>query len=137
MKRKLFISGALGLGWLCMAYSTDHGIAVTPVKGEKKLNRIVLSQQFEFPGKVVNDSADPQQEDLNHAFEAGYYSSNGIKLNPRAIQFVQDYMEKNGEDLRKMKGWAKPYFNMIDGVLRKYGLPAELKYLAVIESELK
>jgi membrane-bound lytic murein transglycosylase D len=137
MKRKLFISGALGLGWLCMAYSTDHGIAITPVKGAQKMNRIVLSQQFEFPGKVVNDSADPQQEDLTHAFEAGYYSSNGIKLNPRAIQFVQDYMEKNGEDLRKMKGWAKPYFNMIDGVLRKYGLPAELKYLAVIESELK
>jgi membrane-bound lytic murein transglycosylase D len=137
MKRKLFISGVLGLGWLCMAYSTDHGIAINPTSGAKKLNRIVLSQQFEFPGKVVNDSADPQQEDLTHALELGYYASNGIRLNPRAIQFVQDYMEKNGEDLRKMKSWAKPYFNMIDGVLKKYGLPSELKYLAVIESELK
>jgi membrane-bound lytic murein transglycosylase D len=136
MKRKLFIlSGILGLGWLCMAYSTDHGIAINP--SGKKLNRIVLSQQFEFPGKVVNDSADPQEEDITHAFELGYNTANGIRLNPRAIQFVQDYMEKNGEDLRKMKGWAKPYFNMIDGVLKKYGLPAELKYLAVIESELK
>jgi membrane-bound lytic murein transglycosylase D len=137
MKRKLFISGILGLGWLCMAYSTDHGIAITPVKGSKKLNRIVLSQQFEFPGKVVNDSADPQDDDLTHAFELGYNSANGIRLNPRAIQFVQDYMEKNGEDLRKMKSWAKPYFTMIEGILAKYGLPSELKYLAVIESELK
>lgn len=136
MKRKLFIlSGILGLGWLCMAYGTDQGIAINP--SGKKLNKIVLSQQFEFPGKVVNDSADPQEEDITLAFELGYNASNGIRLNPRAIQFVQDYMERNGEDLRKMKGWAKPYFNMMDGVLKKYGLPAELKYLAVIESELK
>jgi membrane-bound lytic murein transglycosylase D len=137
MKRKLFISGILGLGWLCMAYSTDHGIAKTPVKSEKKPNRFVLSQQFEFPGKVFNDSADPQEEDITHAFELGYNASNGIRLNPRAIQFVQDYMEKNGEDLRKMKGWATPYFKTIDNILSKYGLPSELKYLAVIESELK
>jgi membrane-bound lytic murein transglycosylase D len=137
MKRKLFITSLLGLGWLCMAYSTDHGIAINPDSKEKKLTTIVLSQQFEFPGKVVNDSADPQNEDLAHSLELGYNSSNGIRLNPRAIQFVQDYMEKNGDDLRKMKSWAGPYFNVIDGILRKYGLPAELKYLAVIESELK
>ncbi|MBO9199050.1 MULTISPECIES: lytic transglycosylase domain-containing protein [Niastella] len=137
MKRKLFISGILGLGWLCMAYSTDHGIAINPASGGKKLNRVVLSQQFEFPGKVVTDSADPQEEDLTHAFELGYNSANGIRLNPRAIQFVQDYMVKNGDDLRKMKGWAKPYFTVIDGILQKYGLPSELKYLCVIESELK
>ncbi len=137
MKRKLFISGILGLGVLCMAYSTDHGIAINPTPGGKKLKKIVLSQQFEFPGKVVNDSADPQEEDITQAFEVGYNAANGIRLNPRAIQFVQDYMERNGEDLRKMKGWAKPYFNMIDGVFKKYGLPEELKYLAVIESELK
>jgi membrane-bound lytic murein transglycosylase D len=137
MKRKLFIASSLGLGWLCMAYSTDHGIAVNPDSRVKKLNTIVLSQQFEFPGRVANDSADPQEEDLTQAFELGYNASNGIRLNPRAIQFVQDYMERNGEDLRKMKSWARPYFNMIDGVLKKYGLPSELKYLAVIESELK
>jgi len=137
MKRKLFISGILGLGWLCMAYSNDNGIALTPVTGGKKLNKVVLSQEFEFPGKIANDSADPREDELTHAFELGYNSANGIRLNPRAIQFVQDYMEKNGDDLRKMKSWAKPYFNVIDGILQQYGLPAELKYLCVIESELK
>ncbi|OQP47152.1 hypothetical protein A4H97_06490 [Niastella yeongjuensis] len=137
MKRKLFISGILGLGWLCMAYSNDNGIAKTPANGGKKLNTVVLSQQFEYPGKIATDSADPKEEDLNTAFTLGYNSANGIRLNPRAISFVQDYMEKNGEDLRKMKSWAKPYFNMIDGILKKYGLPSELKYLCVIESELK
>ncbi|HEX6181678.1 MAG TPA: lytic transglycosylase domain-containing protein [Chitinophagaceae bacterium] len=64
-------------------------------------------------------------------------SSNGTKLNSRAVSFVQDYMEKNSNKLEKMKSWGRPYFNMIDGILIKHGLPKELKYLAVIESELK
>jgi len=61
----------------------------------------------------------------------------GAKLNPRALSFVQDYMETNSKHLQNMKSWGKPYFNVIDGILTKYGLPCELKYLAVIESELK
>jgi membrane-bound lytic murein transglycosylase D len=36
-----------------------------------------------------------------------------------------------------MKGWALPYFNMMDGILVAHGLPNELKYLAVIESDLQ
>ena len=36
-----------------------------------------------------------------------------------------------------MKSWGRPYFNLIDGILNQYGLPSELKYLAVIESNLK
>lgn len=138
MKRKLLFTSIVCLGLLCMAYSTDHGIAVNnTVSFHKKKHTVVLSQRFELPAKVANDSADPQEEDLAIALEMGYSEANGIRLNPRAIQFVQDYMDKNGEDLRGMRGWARPYFNMMDGVLKKYGLPAELKYLAVIESELK
>lgn len=63
--------------------------------------------------------------------------NNGVKLNSRAVGFVQDYMEKNSRKLENMKSWGRPYFNMIDGILIKHGLPKELKYLAVIESELK
>jgi peptidoglycan lytic transglycosylase D len=62
---------------------------------------------------------------------------NGSRLNPRAVSFVQDYIEKNDKDLESMKSWGRPYFNMIDGILAQYGLPRELKYLAVIESQLK
>jgi membrane-bound lytic murein transglycosylase D len=36
-----------------------------------------------------------------------------------------------------MKDWGRPYFDMMDGILRAHGLPQELKYLAVIESDLK
>ena len=35
-----------------------------------------------------------------------------------------------------MKTWGTPYFNLIDNIFAQYGLPKELKYLAVIESNL-
>src|SRR5678810_350313 len=62
---------------------------------------------------------------------------NQVQLNPRAISFVDDYMAKNRKSLEKLKGWGRPYFDMIDAVLTYHGLPRELKYLAVIESYLK
>ena len=60
-----------------------------------------------------------------------------VQLNPRAITFVEDYMAKNRKGLEKLKGWGRPYFDMIDAVLTYHNLPRELKYLAVIESYLK
>jgi membrane-bound lytic murein transglycosylase D len=128
MKRKLFlIASILCLGWLSMGYKTP--VIQSQIR---KANRVILTDVMYLPGKVA-DSTNPRLE-FNDLFEN---NENGIRLNPRAITFVQDYMEKNSEDLLKMKGWATPYFNMIDGVFRKYGLPTELKYIAVIESELK
>jgi len=62
---------------------------------------------------------------------------NITQLNPRAISFVQDYITRHGNNLKKLKGWGRPYFDLIDGVLNQHGLPRELKYLAVIESHLK
>ena len=60
-----------------------------------------------------------------------------VQLNPRAITFVDDYIQKHKRGLEKLKGWGRPYFDMIDAVLNYHGLPRELKYLAVIESYLK
>ncbi len=66
----------------------------------------------------------------------GFSNTAGPRLNPRAVSFVKDYIEKNADDLAEMKSWGRPYFNMMDAVLIAHNLPKELKYLAVIESEL-
>ena len=58
------------------------------------------------------------------------------QINPSAEFFVQDYVKAHGNYLQKMKGWGQPYFNLIENVLSQYGLPKELKYIAVIESNL-
>ena len=62
---------------------------------------------------------------------------NSERLNPQAIGFVQDYITRHGKNLRGMKDWGKPYFDMMDAILVQHGVPKQLKYLAVIESNLK
>jgi membrane-bound lytic murein transglycosylase D len=59
-----------------------------------------------------------------------------FQLNPKAVSFIQSYMEKQGPELIRMKTWAKPYFNLYDAILTQNGIPVELKYLSVIESHL-
>jgi membrane-bound lytic murein transglycosylase D len=53
------------------------------------------------------------------------------------MPYVEAYIRENDESLLAVKQRSKRYFKMIETVLQKYGLPAELKYLAVIESDLK
>lgn len=91
------------------------------------------------PSKGQNNRKDsiPSTGVFPDLMEASISSSNGILLNPRAVSFVQDYMEAHSHDLLKMREWATPYFNMMDEVMTRHGLPIELKYLAVIESQLK
>jgi membrane-bound lytic murein transglycosylase D len=74
---------------------------------------------------------------FNNLFLASVNGSNGAKLNPRAISYVQDFMLRNQQELAEMKSWGRPYFNLMEGILTQYGLPSQLKYLAVIESNLK
>jgi membrane-bound lytic murein transglycosylase D len=58
------------------------------------------------------------------------------QINPNANIFIQDYMKGHGKYLTNMKTWGQPYFSLIENILQQYGLPKELKYIAVIESNL-
>lgn len=57
-------------------------------------------------------------------------------LNKQATQFVKKYLKDNDECLDAIKEKHASTFNMMDEVFNKFGLPVELKYLAVVESEL-
>jgi membrane-bound lytic murein transglycosylase D len=61
------------------------------------------------------------------------YSS---QVNPYAESYMQDYLQAHGSYLQKLKNEATLKFNFIDNIFLQYGLPKELKYLAVIESNL-
>jgi membrane-bound lytic murein transglycosylase D len=84
---------------------------------------------------VNSNSEDLFSKELFVAASIG--GSNGVRLNPKALGFVADYMKDNWDELQDMRSWGRPYFNLIENVLTQYGLPRELKYLAVIESNLK
>ena len=52
-------------------------------------------------------------------------------------KFVDKYIRNNDESLTQVRQRSKRPFTIIDSIFTQYGLPGELKYLAVIESELK
>ena len=86
-------------------------------------------------------SSDPTSEKsgFKSLFAASFFDPSKpyvTQLNPQAVPFVQSYLRSEGPRLEKMKIWGMPYFNMYDGILAQYGLPKELKYLSVIESDL-
>ncbi|TAD86182.1 MAG: lytic transglycosylase domain-containing protein [Bacteroidetes bacterium] len=60
-----------------------------------------------------------------------------VQINPNAVPFIDDYLRRHGKSLEAMKSWGQPYFRLMDNILSSYGLPKELKYLAVIESHLQ
>ncbi len=82
------------------------------------------------------------------AFDSSFIELNGlptavltdvpkIRLNSHVAKFVRDYNKGNDEDLEKIRGRGDRYFPMMDSIFHLYHLPTELKYLAVVESELK
>lgn len=60
-----------------------------------------------------------------------------IHLNKNAAPFVKDYIKRNDELFAVVKKRGEKHFPMMDSIFNRYNLPVELKYLAVVESELK
>lgn len=60
-----------------------------------------------------------------------------FELNPRIAPFVAEYVRKQTTNLEKMRSWGQPYFMISDKILSAHAVPAELKYLSVVESNLQ
>ncbi len=76
---------------------------------------------------------------FRNLFTAFNYNSSlpySSQVNPHAELYMSDYLKIHSAGLQKMKNYAAPYFRLIENILKEYGLPVELKYLAVIESGL-
>jgi len=58
-------------------------------------------------------------------------------LNKHVKLFVKSYIRENSVNLYSVKKRSSFPFNVIDSVFKVYGLPVQLKYLAVVESDLK
>lgn len=69
--------------------------------------------------------------------EADFANAPKILLNKSASRFVKDFLKKDEEELSQAKKRSELYFKTIDKVFSKYNLPLELKYLAVVESNLR
>ena len=101
--------------------------------------------------EILNSKSAPQKEQVQYFSRVTRYGFKNLfknysynptmpyssQVNPHAETYMQDYLQGHGSYLKKMRTTGIPYFNVIDNILVQYGLPKELKYLAVIESDLK
>ena len=99
-------------------------IKSTTIPAKEKVQYVSQVTRYGFKNLFSNYAYNPAQP----------YNA---QINSNAIGFVDDYIQSHGKFLQNMKGWGQPYFNLIEGILMQYGLPKELKYIAVIESDLK
>jgi membrane-bound lytic murein transglycosylase D len=101
--------------------------------------------------EVITAKSAPQQEKVQSLSQLTKYGFKNLftsfnynpslpyanQVNPNAELYMQDYLNRHKKSMMSMKSWATPYFNLIDNIFTQYGLPKELKYLAVIESSLQ
>ena len=101
--------------------------------------------------EVITAKSAPQQEKVQSLSQLTKYGFKNLftsfnynpslpyanQVNPNAELYMQDYLNRHKKSMMLMKSWATPYFNLIDNIFTQYGLPKELKYLAVIESSLQ
>ena len=59
-----------------------------------------------------------------------------IRLNAAAVKYAQQFIKKNDEALQLAVKRSERYFKIIEPIFDRYDLPVELKYLAVVESQL-
>jgi membrane-bound lytic murein transglycosylase D len=60
-----------------------------------------------------------------------------IRINDAAVKFTKKFIKKNEKDLLEIQQRSDKFFNIMESVFAKYNLPQQLKYLAVVESDLK
>ena len=60
-----------------------------------------------------------------------------LPFNDVVKNYMIVYTEKRGEAMRQAMGMSSYYFPIFEETLRRYDLPLEIKYLAVVESMLK
>ena len=111
----------------------------------------IIKAEEEIIDEIIETKAIPQKDKIQYFSKLTRYGFKNLfptysynssmpyssQVVPQAESYMQDYLRMYGKQLSGMKSWCMPYFNLIDNIFTQYGIPKELKYLAVIESNLK
>ena len=132
--------------------SLKAGNALDITQQQTVVDTIIITDpiEAEIIAEVIKTKTPPQKEKVQYFSQVTKYGFKNLfakynynpalpyssQVNPHAESYMQDYLKSHSNSLINMKGWGQPYFNLIDNILSQYGLPKELKYLAVIESNL-
>jgi len=106
-----------------------------------KLVRLLLAGifalLFSFAATPMVPTTGKKDKKKNNSSSANYAFETHPKMNAVSARFITQYLNSNFETLQMVKAKSSSTFKMMDKVFTKYNLPLELKYLAVVESELK
>ncbi len=136
MKRKVLIASTVSLVWLLafvLLYNTKAIAANTYYGGAVPDNyplKLILNDS-NFRAKAYADTL-YTEEDLAKSLPA----EPAVLLNPAAVDFVEHFKANYSGYYLNIRSKKLPYLMTIEDILEGYGLPVELKYLAVIESKL-
>ncbi len=129
LKRKLVKAGLFGNGLLFIIATVNGTYSQQPVDTTTAVTVDPVIRQLQaFDSSFI---------DVNEFSEIVLANTPKIQMNPHVVKFVSDYNKRNDECLQKIKARSPYYFMIMDSVFCRYHLPIELKYLAVIESELR
>jgi membrane-bound lytic murein transglycosylase D len=141
LKRKQKKTGFVSYGFLLLSTPAITAISQDPSNSlNAKINYRNQTETVWFADTTVNKSNVVDSSTLfvsNEAVEKKSAKAPTVRLNSNATKFVKDYVSKNAECLGKIKERSDSYFTVMDKVFGSYNLPVQLKYLAVVESELK
>jgi membrane-bound lytic murein transglycosylase D len=126
LKRRLIRSGLFG-NLLLLMLAVAHSAGIKPASFSKPVISDTTIHWLRFDPVLLQLSSSSEMELLNAPV---------ITLNKQASKFVDDYIAKNCSLLQSIKDKNPRYFKIMDEVFTKYKLPLQLKYLAIIESEL-
>ena len=85
----------------------------------------------------TDTTANTIKDSLSHEANEKKLAAPTVRLNSNATKFVKEYVKKNASYLGKIKLRSEASFTIMNSVFASYELPVQLKYLAVVESELK
>lgn len=125
LKRTIVKAGFFGHGALFLAV-TPHSSTVYP----EGLVTHAVKSSYAF------NLSDTSQEALNDTTVA-YPSAPVIVPNAKVRAYAKEFIRKNKGELAAAQKRGATSFIIIEEVLTRYELPLELKYLAVVESQLK
>lgn len=137
MKVKVLLSAIFPM----LAHLTSVAqLDTSAVKTEKIIEQVVEGKTAQMDQDNVDYLSEVTKYGFKNLFRNYTYNPTipySEQINPYAENYMQGYLRTHTAYLQRIQKNATPYFNLIDGILAQYGLPHELKYLAVIESELK
>ena len=131
------------------AMAGNNALQQTPAATDTIIEDVQLED--ELIESVIKTKAPPSKDKVQYFSQVTKYGFKNLfsnyaynatmpysaQVNTNAADFIEGYMKAHGKYLQNMKGWGQPYFNLMESILMQYGLPRELKYIAVIESNLK